>query len=103
MALARGYDVDKIRSKIARREKLETLWEVEEEAKAEEPVVLENSILFNRVATEWFNKNKSSWARDKTVTQMWRMLEVYCLPILVKCQLKISARPMLLSASLLFG
>tara|TARA_X000000950_G_scaffold128619_1_gene160693 strand:+ start:9189 stop:10424 length:1236 start_codon:yes stop_codon:yes gene_type:complete len=79
-ALARGYDVDTIRSKIARREKLETLWDAEEEIKIEEPVVAEDRILFSRVATEWFNKNKSSWSRDKTVSQMWRMIEVYCFP-----------------------
>lgn len=81
-ALARGYNVDAIRSKIARREKLETLWDAEEEIEIEEPVVTEDRILFSRVATEWFNKNKSSWSRDKTVSQMWRMIEVYCLPYL---------------------
>lgn len=81
-ALARGYNVDAIRNKIARREKLETLWDAEEQIEIEEPVVAEDRILFSRVATEWFNKNKSSWSRDKTVSQMWRMIEVYCLPYL---------------------
>lgn len=79
-ALARGYDVDTIRSKIARRESLETLWDKVEEPEIEEPAVEDDRILFNRVATEWFNKNKSSWAREKTIAQMWRMLEVYCFP-----------------------
>jgi len=79
-ALARGYDVNAIRNKIAKRENLETLWDAEEEIKPEKPVIAEDRILFSRVATEWFNKNKSSWSRDKTVSQMWRMIEVYCFP-----------------------